>query len=433
MVDRVWKAVTLVGLITVAGLTPAAAWAQVGDPLDAAPPPTTAPPAASPTTSDPPVSSTTSVPAVDEPLTTTPLPAAPVPTSPDGDDATPAMTVPASEAAPANDAFTDAQVLSGPSGTVAGSTLDATVEPNEPDHGGGGPSSGGSVWYQWTAPATGPIAFDTCESDFDSLLGIYTGTSVDALTVVVQDDDGCGVALGGIATFDATAGTTYAIAVDGFFGAQGAFTLVWGPPPPPPPPPTPPANDRFADAEVISGLSGEVTGTNVGAAKEPGEPDHAGVPGGGGASVWYAWVAPAGGEAVFDTCTADFDTLLGVYTGTSLDDLALVAGNDDDCASGDFPTLQSAVTFAATAGTTYWIAVDGFGVEPQLPVETGTFTLAWALDAVPPPPPPPPPGPDIPELARTGADLLPTTGFGLMLLGLGAALVLMSRRIRRAR
>lgn len=418
------KVLTVVLLLAGLGLTPAAAWAQVADP------PATTPPSTDPPSTDPPPTTT--------PPTTTPVtaseepsvaPSTTVATTPDEGDDTATTTTPPSEVAPANDAFADAEVLSGSSGSVAGSTIDATNETDEPDHSGADIAPGGSVWYTWTAPATESIAFDTCDSTFDSLLGVYTGTAVDALTTVVQDDDGCGTALGGIAVFEATAGTTYAIAVDGYFGEQGEFILVWGPPPPPP---TPPANDQFADAQVISGLSGEVNGTNVGATEEPGEPDHADVPG--GASVWYAWSAPVAGQASFDTCTADYDTLLGVYTGTSLDDLDLVVGNDDSCDGGDpFPTLQSSVTFAAAAGTTYWIAVDGYTFDPQVPVATGTFTLAWDLEVAPPPPPPPPPGPDVPELARTGTDPLPTVVVGGVLLGLGAALVLVSRRIRGAR
>ena len=40
---------------------------------------------------------------------------------------------------------------------------------------------GQSVWYRWTAPANGPWAFDTRGSSFDTLLGIYTGSSVGGL------------------------------------------------------------------------------------------------------------------------------------------------------------------------------------------------------------------------------------------------------------
>src|SRR6185436_1507806 len=38
----------------------------------------------------------------------------------------------------------------------------------------------------------------------------------------------------------------------------------------------PPANDNFASAQVLTGCSGTVTGTNVASTKETGEPDHGG-------------------------------------------------------------------------------------------------------------------------------------------------------------
>ena len=53
-----------------------------------------------------------------------------------------------------------------------------------------------------------------------------------------------------------------------------------------------------------------MTGTNVGATKETGEPDHAGNVG--GASVWCRWVAPADGTVTFDTFGSNYDTLLAV-------------------------------------------------------------------------------------------------------------------------
>jgi len=59
----------------------------------------------------------------------------------------------ASAAPPANDDFASAQVLSGPTGVAAGSNLDATQEEGEPDHASQAP--GHSVWYRWTAPASG--------------------------------------------------------------------------------------------------------------------------------------------------------------------------------------------------------------------------------------------------------------------------------------
>ena len=51
-------------------------------------------------------------------------------------------------------------------------------------------------------------------------------------------------------------------------------------------------------------------------------------------------------------------TLLGVYTGTSVSSLTTIASNDDSPTGG---TTTSKVTFAVTAGTTYQIAIDGYG------------------------------------------------------------------------
>ena len=55
---------------------------------------------------------------------------------------------------------------------------------------------------------------------------------------------------------------------------------------------------------------------------------------------------------------SDFDTLLAVYTGTAVNNLNLVASNDDVNILND---LTSQVTFSAQAGQTYYIAVDGYG------------------------------------------------------------------------
>lgn len=82
------------------------------------------------------------------------------------------------------------------------------------------------MWFTWTAPADGPVAFSTCGSDFDTVLAVYSGTSVGGLTRLAADDDTC--ELGARAGVVATAGTTYRIAVDGFHGAAGTVSLTWG-------------------------------------------------------------------------------------------------------------------------------------------------------------------------------------------------------------
>ena len=84
-----------------------------------------------------------------------------------------------------------------------------------------------------------------------------------------------------------------------------------------------PANDAFEDGQNLSGTSGSVTGSNVGATKEVGEPSHAGDSG--GHSVWYRWTAPSSTPVTLDTIGSSFDTLLGVYTGNGVTSLTTVA------------------------------------------------------------------------------------------------------------
>ena len=126
-----------------------------------------------------------------------------------------------------------------------------------------------------------------------------------------------------------------------------------------------PSNDAFAAAEELTGRSTVVSGVNKDATKETGEPNHAGKTG--GVSVWYRWTAPADGHATLSTCGSGFDTLLAVYTGGSVDALVPVVSNDDACG------LQSSVSFDASEGSTYRIAVDG------LQGATGAFTLSLRL------------------------------------------------------
>ena len=57
------------------------------------------------------------------------------------------------------------------------------------------------------------------------------------------------------------------------------------------------------------------------------------------------------------TLGSDYDTLLAVYTGSSLSGLTVV-GSNDNAATGD---TTSRVQFTAVAGQTYIIAVDGTG------------------------------------------------------------------------
>lgn len=261
-------------------------------------------------------------------------------------------------APPPNDAFANAQLLAGPSGSVTATSLEATKEAGEPDHAEN--RGGRSVWYRWTAPFSGQALFATCgtATTFDTLLGVYVGSNVAALGPIAANDDSCGDR--SEAVFNAVAGTTYSIAVDGYDGAAGLFSLSWGPV-------VPPANDNFAAAQLLTGTRGTVDGTSLGASREAGEPRHGSSSPYG--SVWYAWTAPLSGGVGFDTCRgAAFDTAIGVYTGALVSQLTSLATNDDSC------RLFSRARLRVTAGRTYRIAVEGVA---DLGERRGAFTLSW--------------------------------------------------------
>jgi hypothetical protein len=56
------------------------------------------------------------------------------------------------------------------------------------------------------------------------MLAVYTGAAVNALTVVTDHAAGAGTNTSTV-NFDATAGTIYQIAVDGYLGASGTVTI----------------------------------------------------------------------------------------------------------------------------------------------------------------------------------------------------------------
>jgi len=130
------------------------------------------------------------------------------------------------------------------------------------------------------------------------------------------------------------------------------------------------AGDYFTNRVAIHGTNGTVAGSNRGATSEPGEPLHAGKPG--GKSVWYKWKPTKTGIASMKTVGSDFDTLLAVYvvkddTHPSVSNLVAVASDDD---RGGFFTSQ--ISFNADEDNEYEIAVDGFSGSE------GDFAFSWS-------------------------------------------------------
>jgi len=156
-----------------------------------------------------------------------------------------------------------------------------------------------------------------------------------------------------------------------------------------------PRHDDFADAVTVTGPSGSRTVDHSGATLQPGEPAPAD---GRDRSIWYRCTAPANGTLDLWTQGSSYDTLLAVYSGSAVGSLTALAANDDYPGAG----LSSRVSLAVASGTTYRIAVDGYGRQAGAVNIAGAF--AQISDPDPPPPPPDPdpedptdPGPDLPD------------------------------------
>lgn len=117
-----------------------------------------------------------------------------------------------------------------------------------------------------------------------------------------------------------------------------------------------PHNDDFSRGELLSLLyprEVEVEQGTQGATLEGVEP----IGCGGTATVWFTLPPAAGGFGLLrlDTAGSDYDTVLGVYRGASLDRLKLVDCNDDAAPGVD----ASALSFLALPGETYHVQVGG--------------------------------------------------------------------------
>ena len=259
-------------------------------------------------------------------------------------------------AVPSNDDFSNAQALNGALPIEATATnVGATAQAGEPGH---PPLSAGghTVWFRWEAMSTEAVTISTCGSEMPTIIGVYLGSSLEALTEVAGntwDWPGCSFQEGSQATFRAIAGKVYSIQIDGNVFHEGSQPPVSG---------EgsikleirhrePPANDDFDDAKPIDmdGLS--TPAPNFGATKQAGEPNHRADQG--GASVWFKFTAPRSGGASIHLNGEPMghEGLVAVYTGSSVDNLTAVPA---------FETRwTSELYFPVTAGVTYRIAVDG--------------------------------------------------------------------------
>jgi len=138
----------------------------------------------------------------------------------EGDRAVWALIEPLATPAP-NDVFADRTKLVGARGVVRTTNALAGAEPGEPRHGDG--PARRSLWWTWTAEATGPVRFDARASGVRVAVAAYRGDDLASLRPVTD----FGTDPAGTRSFRAVAGATYAVAVDAT-GEEGGFVrLAW--------------------------------------------------------------------------------------------------------------------------------------------------------------------------------------------------------------
>jgi hypothetical protein len=178
---------------------------------------------------------------------------------------------PALAAPPANDNFATAEVITSLPYSSTVNNIDATVEPGEPLSCG----SIGSFWYSFTPTQNMVVRLDMVGSVISGAVSIYlsSGSGFSNLTLLrcaFSDTP---------ANFNVEAGKTYYLQVVGN-GQAGVLQLnlqrIF-----------PPANDNFANAEVITSLPFSATVDNTNATLEPGEPG--GCEPVNGTTVWYSF------------------------------------------------------------------------------------------------------------------------------------------------
>ena len=207
------------------------------------------------------------------------------------------------------------------------------------------------VWYRFTTPAgiTSVLYSNTnISGSSDRMIQIYSGASCGALTSIGCYDPESGTITG------LTGNTTYYLRTYTYSsGVTSNFSICLSIIPPPP------ANDNCSGALPIA-CGATVSGTTTGATF-----DNVGTCGTSNTApgVWYSFTSPANGDATVSLCGSSYDTKISVFSG-SCASLTCVGGNDDFC------SLQSQLTFSATAGTTYYVLVHGFSSA------TGAFSLS---------------------------------------------------------
>lgn len=246
-----------------------------------------------------------------------------------------------------NDLFANAEVVSGLPASYNQEVNGSTTSGDDPTTCTAAVSN--TVWYQYTAPASFNLSLSTANSTYDTVLAVYTG-SPGAFTQIVCNDDSAGTLQSNV-TLPVMAGQTYQILI-GKYGTSpltdsATLRLLIA---------EDVSNDLFANAKVISGFPAAFVQDINGSTVTLGDPvmcvtNYQN-------TVWFRYVATVSDNLIVSTTGSDYDTVLGVYRGTTAAGLTQVGCNDDTGGQ------TSQVLFNAAAGQTYYIMVAKYGTTP---------------------------------------------------------------------
>ena len=147
--------------------------------------------------------------------------------------------------------------------------------------------------------------------------------------------------------------------------------------------PGPPVNDNFANATLVTALPFSNTVDNSSATTEATDPTPPCVPHSTNPrtkTVWYAYTAGGTGSVTLDTVGSSYDTTLSVWTASGGTGQSLQFTNvfcNDDIEPGI--VTQSRLTFAASAGTTYFIMIAPFGPPENQPGGKTVFNVTTTV------------------------------------------------------
>lgn len=258
------------------------------------------------------------------------------------------------------DLFANRGTLTGDQALGVANNKMASLDPYEPDTIG---RRDKSVWWEWTAPATGKVTIDTLESDFNTTLTVFAGDTDTPDLFPILDAVAVGKDLPNSersrVSFQTQAGRTYQINVDGdIYNTYGEGNIVLklslenntAPA-------AIPGADSFGRRETLTGWNAAGVACNSNFTLEAFEPV---TRGNRDKTAWWEWTAPADGLVILDTINSNpvsqnlFRTSLKLYSGTELGSLSEIASGTAIADTG-----WTRLAFTAKKGAVYQIVVDG--------------------------------------------------------------------------